>query len=85
LITKLRKTMKNRLLPLFDKLLLGKRSICEPINNQLKNISQIEHSRHRSVFNFVVNRMAGLVAYPFGEKKPSLDIRFPQSLPAVVV
>src|SRR5437868_10593219 len=61
LITKLRKNMKNRLLPLFDKLLLRKRSICETINDQLKNISQIEHSRHRSVFNFFVNLIAGLV------------------------
>src|SRR2546430_816478 len=85
LITKLRKNMKNRLLPLFDKLLLRKRSICETINDQLKNISQIEHSRHRSVFNFFVNLIAGLVAYTFREQKPSLNIRFPQSLPAVVV
>ena len=85
LITKLRKNMKNRLLPLFDKLLLRKRSICETLNDQLKNISQIEHSRHRSVFNFFVNLIAGLVAYTFREKKPSLNIRFPQSLPAVVV
>jgi hypothetical protein len=71
LITKLRKNMKNRLLPLFDKLLLGKRAISETINDQLKNISQIEHTRHRSPFNFFVNLMAGLVAYTFREKKPS--------------
>ena len=85
LITKLRKKMKNKLLPLFDKLLLRKRSILETVNDQLKNISQIEHSRHRSPFNFFVNLIAGLVAYTFREKKPSLNIRFPQSLPAVVV
>ena len=59
LITKLRKNMKNKLLPLFDKLLLRKRSIIETVNDQLKNISQIEHSRHRSPFNFFVNLMAG--------------------------
>ena len=63
LITQLRKNMKNRLLPLFDKLLLRKRPLCETINDQLKNISQIEHSRHRSPFNFFVNLIAGLVAY----------------------
>jgi hypothetical protein len=56
LITKLRKNMKNKLLPLFDKLLLRKRAIIETVNDQLKNISQIEHSRHRSPFNFFVNR-----------------------------
>ena len=85
LITKLRKNMKNRLLPLFDKLLLRKRSISETINDQLKNISQIEHSRHRSVFNFFVNLMAGLVAYTFREKKPSLNLRLHCSLPAIVL
>jgi Transposase DDE domain len=77
--------MKNRLLPLFDKLLLRKRSISETINDQLKNISQIEHSRHRSVFNFFVNLMAGLVAYTFREKKPSLNLRLNCSLPAIVL
>jgi hypothetical protein len=85
LITKLRKNMKNKLLPLLDKLLLRKRSIIETVNDQLKNISQIEHSRHRSPFNFFVNLIAGLVAYTFREKKPSLNIRFPQALPAVVL
>ncbi len=85
LITKLRKKMKNKLLPLFDKLLLRKRSIIETVNDQLKNISQIEHSRHRSPFNFFVNLMAGLVAYTFHEKKPSLNLRLPQALPAVVL
>jgi hypothetical protein len=85
LITKLRKNMKNRLLPLFDKLLLRKRSICETINDQLKTISQIEHSRHRSPFNFFVNMIAGLVAYTFREKKPSLNIRLHPALPTVVL
>jgi len=72
LITKLRGNMKNRLLPLSDALLLRKRSIVETIIDQLKNISQIEHSRHRSVFNFVVNVLCGLIAYSRREKKPSL-------------
>ncbi|TYP74439.1 DDE family transposase [Nitrosomonas communis] len=72
------------LLPLFNKLLLGKCSIIETVNDQLKNISQIEHSRHRSVFNFFVNLIAGLVAYTFREKKPSLNIRLPQALPDVI-
>jgi hypothetical protein len=47
--------MKNKLLPLFDKLLLRKPALIETVNDQLKNISQIEHSRHRSPFNFFVN------------------------------
>jgi hypothetical protein len=74
LITKLRKNMHNRLLSLTDKLLLRKRALIESIIDQLKNVSQIEHSRHRSPFNFLVNLMAGLIAYCHQPKKPSLDL-----------
>ena len=74
LITKLRKTMRNKLLPLADKLLLRKRALIETINDQLKNISQIEHTHHRSVTNSMVNLLAGLVAYTHQPKKPSLDL-----------
>lgn len=72
LITPLRANMKNKLMPWIDQLLLRKRSIVETINDQLKNISQIEHTRHRSVWNFMVNLVAGLVAYTHQEKKPSI-------------
>jgi hypothetical protein len=78
LITKLRKGMKNKLLPLRDKRLLRKRSLIEPVNDQLKHISQIKHSRHRSVANFLVNLVSGVTAYTYQEKKPSLHIRMPQ-------
>lgn len=74
LITGLRKNMKNILMPLSDKLLLRRRAIIETIHDQLKNISQIEHSRHRSVTNFLVNLFAGLLAYCFQPKKPSLHL-----------
>lgn len=74
LITKVRKNMKQRLVSVFDKLLLRKRAVMESVIDQLKNISQIEHSRHRSVTNFIVNVLAGLIAYSFREKKPSLNI-----------
>ena len=75
LITPIRRNMKNRLLPLFDKLLLRQRAIIETINDQLKNISQIEHSRHRSVANFLVNLLSGLIAYCLRPKKPALNLR----------
>lgn len=74
LITKPRKNMKNRLMPLMDKLLTRKRSIVETIIDQLKNISQIEHSRHRSPINFFVNVVCGLIAYCHQPKKPSLSL-----------
>jgi hypothetical protein len=77
LITKLRKDMKNTLLPFRDKVLLRKRSLIETVNDQLKNISQIEHSRHRSISNFLVNLAAGLIAYTYQPKKPPLHIRRP--------
>ena len=73
LITALKAKMKNRLLPLMDKLLLRKRYIIETINDQLKNVSQIEHSRHRSPINFVVNLLAGLIAYTWQPKKPAIN------------
>jgi hypothetical protein len=73
LITKIRKNMKNKLMDIFDKLLLRKRAIIESINDQLKNICQIEHSRHRSPCNFLVNLISGLIAYCLKKKKPSLS------------
>lgn len=73
LITTVRSNMKPQLMPLADRLLLRKRFIIETINDQLKNISQIEHSRHRSVHNFVVNLLAGLIAYCHQPKKPSIQ------------
>jgi transposase len=73
LVTKLRKNSKNRLpMDLSDRILLRKRALVETVIDQLKNISQIEHSRHRSVANFVVNLMCGLIAYAHQPKKPSL-------------
>jgi transposase len=75
LVTKLKKNMKNKFLTLADKLLLRKRALIETVNDQLKNISQIEHTRHRSLWNFLGNVAAGLIAYTWHEKKPSLNIR----------
>jgi hypothetical protein len=74
LITRLRKNMRNRLMPLADKLLLRKRAIIETIYDQLKNICQIEHTRHRSPVNFLVNLVCGLIAYCHQPKKPSLHM-----------
>ncbi|MEO0310362.1 MAG: hypothetical protein RIQ89_19, partial [Bacteroidota bacterium] len=74
LITTLKKNMKPRLLAAFDKLLLRKRCIIETINDQLKNIFDLEHSRHRSLSNYMINIVAGLVAYSYQDKLPSLNI-----------
>ena len=74
LITPIRKNMQNRLVVLEDKLLTRKRFVIETIVDQLKNISQIEHTRHRSTTNFIVNLIAGLTAYTWQAKKPSLHL-----------
>jgi len=58
LITKLRDNMKNRLMVMADRILLRHRAIIESVIDQLKNISQIEHSRHHSVVSFFVNVLA---------------------------
>ncbi len=81
LVTGVRSNMKNALMPLMDKILLRKRAIVETIIDQLKNISQIEHSRHRSPINFLVNLLCGLIAYCRQPKKPSLGLG---TLPALV-
>jgi transposase len=74
LITKLKHNMKNKLMPVLDKVLLRKRALIECVNDQLKNVSQIEHTRHRSATNGIVNMLAAVVAYTFQPKKPALDL-----------
>jgi hypothetical protein len=82
LITQLKRNMKQRLMPLNDRLMLRKRSIIETIIDQLKNISQIEHSRHRSPVNCFVNILGGLIAYCHQPKKPAIAIQHNLILPA---
>lgn len=72
LVTGIRNNMKNCLMSMRDKILLRKRSVIETINDQLKNICQIEHSRHRSKSNFLINLIAGIAAYCLFEKKPAI-------------
>lgn len=72
LVTGIRNKMKNCLMTMRDKILLRKRSVIETINDQLKNIAQAEHSRHRSFGNFLTNLVASLIAYSFQEKKPAI-------------
>lgn len=81
LVTKLKKNMKNKLMSLSDKFLIRKRAIIESVNDFLKNICQIEHSRHRSIENFLVNILSALIAYSFLPKKPSLHLNNSLALP----
>jgi hypothetical protein len=74
LITKLKQRMKNKLMPLLDKVLLRKRTLIESVGEQLKHVCQISHTRHRSVSNALVHFLAALVAYTGHEHKPSLRL-----------
>lgn len=80
LITKLRANMSPQLMDEFDQFCLRKRAILESVYDQLKNISQIEHSRHRSLTGLMVNLLAGLLAYCHQPKKPSLNLQFLSAL-----
>jgi hypothetical protein len=64
--------MKNVLMEMKDKIMLRKRSVIETVNDELKNMCQIEHSRHRSFNNFITNLLSGLIAYSFFPKKPAI-------------
>ena len=69
LVTGIRTNMKNKLMPMWDKIMLRKRCIIETINDMLKNTAQLVHSRHRSVNNFIMNMVAALAAYCFFDNK----------------
>ncbi len=73
MITKVKKNMKNAFISYSDKILLRKRAVIESVNDELKNICQIEHSRHRCFANFITNLLAGIAAYSFLPKKPSIN------------
>ncbi|MBQ7686898.1 MAG: IS982 family transposase, partial [Bacteroidaceae bacterium] len=64
--------MKGAIMSMSDRLLTRKRAIIETVNDELKNIAQVEHSRHRSFCNFVINLLGALAAYCFFPKKPCI-------------
>jgi hypothetical protein len=74
LVTTVRKNMKAKVISAFDRAMLSKRYIIETVNDQLKNISQIEHSRHRSETGFMLNVISGIVAYCLKKKKPCIKL-----------
>ena len=76
LLTRVKNNMRNSLMSVEDKILLRKRALIETVNDELKNIAQIEHSRHRSFNNFIANALSAIAAYFFFEKKPSIDVNF---------
>ena len=76
LITKYKNNMKNSLMSISDKIMLRKRAIVESVNDELKNIAQIEHSWHRSFTDFITNALSAIAAYCFFPKKPSINLEY---------
>lgn len=76
IVTKAKNNMRNSLMSMAAKILIRKRVLIETVNDELKNIAQLEHSRHRSFNNFVANVLSAIAAYCFFEKKPAIDINF---------
>lgn len=76
LITKVRKNMQPPSHTPFDTAILHKRNLIETVFDQLKNQCQIQHTRHRSLFNFAVNLLAGIIAYSLQPVKPSISLQY---------
>lgn len=76
LVTKIKNNMRNSLMSVYDKIMLRKRALIESVNDELKNIAQTEHSRHRSFANFITNALNAIAAYCFFPKKPSISLEF---------
>lgn len=76
IVTGLRSNMRQQLMPIYDKIMLRKRSIIKSVNDMLKNVAQLVHSRHRSVPNFLMNLLAALGAYCFFSTKPGVNFDF---------
>ena len=64
--------MKNSPISIADKILLRKRALIETVNDELKNITQMKHSRHRSFNNFIANSLSAIAAYCFLKRSPPL-------------
>ena len=68
--------MKNRPMPMWDRLMLRKRYVIECVNELLKNKANIVHSRYRLLHNFIMNICSALTAYCFFDNKPeALPVR----------
>jgi predicted choloylglycine hydrolase len=76
--------MKSKALSNEERLLLRKRSVIETVNDELKNICQLEHTRHRSISGFLLNIMGAIAAYSFFPKKPSIKKDIEETNPKLI-
>ena len=73
LVTGIKKTMKNKLMEVHDKVMLRKRSLVETVFDYLKNKFNLQHTRHRSQINFLIHILSTVIAYQFKRNKPSIS------------
>ena len=74
LITKIKRNLRNILMPKYNKIIHRKRALVEYMNDELKNIGQVVNSRYRSFISFFINTFDALAAYCFQPKKPSINL-----------
>lgn len=67
--------MEGAIMSVHDRILLRKIVIIETVNDKLKNIAQVEHSRHRCFDNFIVNLLGAIAAYCLFPKKPCINVQ----------
>ena len=85
LLTKIRKNMKKKIFSAFEKFFLYQRNIVETVIDQLKSICHVEHTRHRSPVNFLVNLISGLAGYCLKSRKPTIGKgKFQATIPALI-
>ncbi len=84
LITAVKRNMKEKALSNEEKILLRKRSVIETVNDELKNICQVEHTRHRSISGFLLNIISAIAAYSFFPKKPSIKSVVEETNPKLI-
>nr|WP_171041077.1 transposase [Pseudoalteromonas aurantia] len=73
-ITGQRSNMKRQSISSWDRVMLSKRFIIETVFDQLKNMAQIDHTKHLSCISFMVSLMARLIAYTFKAKKQGIKL-----------
>lgn len=79
LITKARRNMKQKIKTAFELFFLNQRNMIETIIGQLKHLYHVQHTRHRSPINFLVNILGALIAYAWKPNKINLEEQHRQS------
>lgn len=74
--TQIKNNIRKSLISIADKILLRKIALIKTINDELRNIAQIEYSRCRSFSNFIANSLSAITVYCFFEKKPVIEMKF---------